>query len=314
MNTHIQTLADAGAHFVLCRGKVAVETKWQKKKPTVGNVQKWIEEGNNQQIGIIPGSLGLIVIDIDKPKTKGKPLPADEEKAIVEQFWSPLAKVTTPSGGQHLFYKPAEDFIGNAKWRSGDIRHSSGYVVLYNVETVARSLEKREKAPALSAGDFLEAFGRAKARSDVPNGGAGNDEGNWTPGQRNNTLFHKAMVAGVTDNAAEFDAAKQKALDAGLSETEIEKTASNGWKVGEAARNRGVMQARDQNNFLAISKAMGWRFRYNERSAKRPFRKGLSGRCRCGFRKVVETDLEPPCGRRPPESSIAARRCVIRLI
>ena len=47
---------------------------------------------------------------------------------------------------------------------------------------------------------------------------------------------------------------------------------------------------------------------------ERPFRKGLSGRCRCGFRKVVETDLEPPCGRRPPESSIAARRCVIRLI
>ena len=47
---------------------------------------------------------------------------------------------------------------------------------------------------------------------------------------------------------------------------------------------------------------------------KRPFRKGLSGRYRCDSRKVVETDLEPPCGRRPPESSIAARRCVIRLI
>ena len=49
-------------------------------------------------------------------------------------------------------------------------------------------------------------------------------------------------------------------------------------------------------------------------AAQRPFRKGLSGRCRCDSRKVVETDLEPPCGRRPPESSIAARRCVIRLI
>ena len=46
---------------------------------------------------------------------------------------------------------------------------------------------------------------------------------------------------------------------------------------------------------------------------KRPFRKGLSGRCRCGFRKVVEADLEPPCGRRPPESSIAARRCVMQI-
>ena len=51
-----------------------------------------------------------------------------------------------------------------------------------------------------------------------------------------------------------------------------------------------------------------------EERAKRPFRKGLSGRCRCDSRKVAETDLEPPCGRRPPESSIAARRCVIRLI
>ena len=47
---------------------------------------------------------------------------------------------------------------------------------------------------------------------------------------------------------------------------------------------------------------------------KRLFRKGLSGRCQCDSRKVVETDLEPPCGRRPPESSIAARHCVIRLI
>ena len=54
--------------------------------------------------------------------------------------------------------------------------------------------------------------------------------------------------------------------------------------------------------------------RFVEGALKRPFRKGLSGRCRCDSRKVVETDLEPPCGRRPPESSIAARRCVIRLI
>ena len=54
--------------------------------------------------------------------------------------------------------------------------------------------------------------------------------------------------------------------------------------------------------------------RFKAAAAKRPFRKGLSGRCRCDSRKVVETDLEPPCGRRPPESSIAARRCVIRLI
>ena len=100
-------------------------------------------------------------------------------------------------------------------------------------------------------------------------------KGIWAQGQRNNTLFNKAVVAGVTDNTAEFDATKQKALAAGLSQAEIDKTANNGWKVGEAARNRGVMQARDQNNFLAISKAMGWRYRYNERSAKEEISQGI---------------------------------------
>ena len=53
---------------------------------------------------------------------------------------------------------------------------------------------------------------------------------------------------------------------------------------------------------------------WNIQAPKRPFRKGLSGRCRCDSKEVAETDMEPPCGRRPPESSIAARRCVIRLI
>ena len=243
---------------------MAVETKWQKKKPTVGNVQKWIEEGNNQQIGIIPASLGLMVIDIDKPKTKGKPLPANEEKAIVEKFGSPLASVETQGGGRHLFYKSADDFVGNVKWRSGDIRQSSGYVVLYDIPAVCSVIEKLPDAPLLKIGDFISEFGKVDAAVET----AETAKANWATGTRNNTLFDKAMVAGVTDNAAEFDAAKQKALDAGLSETETEKTASNGWKVGEAARNRGVMQARDQDNFLAICKAMGWRLRYNERSAK----------------------------------------------
>ena len=64
----------------------------------------------------------------------------------------------------------------------------------------------------------------------------------------------------------------------------------------------------------ADADAMAATFTVTAVTPKRPFRKGLSGRCRCGSRKVVETDLEPPCGRRPPESSIAARRCVIRLI
>ena len=269
MNAYIQTLAEAGAHFVLCHEKVAVEKKWQEKRPSAGDVQGWLaKNADHNNVGMIPGSIGCIVIDIDRPKIKGKPLPDEEEKAIVEKFEPPLASVMTPSGGRHLFYKTVEESVGNVRWRSGDIRHSTGYVVLYDVETVALTLEKREAAPALSAVGFIEAFGRVNPRAVSPDGAAESDEGSWAPGRRNNTLFHKALVAGVTDDAAAFKAAKEKALDAGLSETEIEKTASNGWEVGEAARNRGVMQARDQANFFAISKAAGWRLRYNKRSAK----------------------------------------------
>ena len=74
--------------------------------------------------------------------------------------------------------------------------------------------------------------------------------------------------------------------------------------------------SRSENRLREVRSSKGWTKRGSmwTSGVERPFRKGLSGRCRCGFRKVVETDLEPPCGRRPPESSIAARRCVIRLI
>ena len=275
MNAHIQTLAKAGARFVQCqkkterKPKAAVMTGWQKKTPTARSVCGWLDEGRN--VGLQPGSLGCFVIDLDPLKGKdGKPVPGfeeiitDELRAITEQCGPPLATVKTPSGGRHLFYKSADNMIGSTTWRSGDIRASTGYVVLYDIPAVCSVIEKLPDAQSLKVGDFLSKFGKVKKtdRTGEPR------EGNWAPGHRNNTLFHKAMVAGVTDNAAELKAAKAKALDAGLPEIEVEQAAANGWKVGEAALQKGVMQARDKNNFLAISKAMGLRFRYNERSAK----------------------------------------------
>ena len=273
MNTHIQILAKAEARFVQCRKKTApnpkaaVEREWQKKKkPTADMVSLWVDEGVN--VGLQPGSIGCAVIDIDVPKNKDsdeqKKFVAAEAAAIINQFGPPLADIETPSGGRHLFYKSADEFAGNIKWRSGDFRQSSGYVVMYDIAAVCGVVEKLPDAPLLIVGDFISKFGVAK---EVERTG-GIREGNWAAGHRNSTLFDLAMVAGVTDDAAAFKTAKEKALDAGLSETEIERTASNGWKVGEAARNRGVMQARNQVNFFAISKALGWRYRHNERAAR----------------------------------------------
>ena len=275
MNTHIQTLAKAGAHFVQCRKKTAVnpkaavEKEWQNKMPTAEQVCRWLDEDKN--VGLRPVSVGCVVIDLDPLKGKdGKPVPGfegiikDELRAITAQCGPPLATVKTPSGGRHLFYKSADDMAGNVKWRSGDIRQSSGYIVLYDIPAVCSIIEKLPDAQSLKVGDFLSKFGKVKEtdRTGEPR------EGNWVPGHRNNTLFHKAILAGVIDNAAELKAAKAKALDAGLPEIEVEQAAANGWKIGEAGLQKGTMQARDKNNFLAMMKAMGLRFRYNERSAK----------------------------------------------
>ena len=162
MNTHIQTLADAGARFVECRTKTAKKPKaavtegWQKKMPTADQVCGWLDRGI--YVGLEPGSIECVVIDLDTRKKDEKPVPgfekivSAEEKAIIGEFGAPLANVKTPSGGRHLFYKSADDVIGNVFWRSGEIRHTGGYVVLYEVETVARSLEKRETATALIGG------------------------------------------------------------------------------------------------------------------------------------------------------------------
>ena len=264
MDDSIKTLADAGAHFVLTKGKRAVKKGWQDHKPDVNTVSDWIKEGEGHKIGLMPYSLRLIVIDIDKPKTEGDPEPAEEEAAISEKFEPPLASVETPSGGQHLFYKSVEEGVGNVKWRSGDIRHSSGYVAVYDIEAVCNAITKFPDAEPMAVGDFLSEFG--KVGTDQPTGVS--EKSNWAPGNRNTTLFQKALLAGVHDDNGSLTKAKQDALNAGLEDAEVEKTADNGWKVGEAALQKGVMQAKDQNNFLAISHAMGWRFRYNVRTAK----------------------------------------------
>ena len=265
MNKHVEALAEAGAHFVLTKGKVATQKAWQKHKPDALQAERWLA-GDGQKLGLVPGSLGLIVIDIDK---KSGALPADEVTAIEAKFGTALANVETPSGGRHLFYRSAEDHFGNKKWRSGDIRHSTGYVALYDIGAVRSAVDKIAGGAPLEAAAFLQAFGvpEPNRADELP---ARTDD--WHPGRRNDTLFRKAMIAGIHDSAAEFDAAKAAAVKAGLDDKEIKQTARNGWKTGVAARERGTMQARDATNFAAIAEAMGWEFRHNERSAQQEIR------------------------------------------
>ena len=63
----LNTLAAAGAHFVLARAdKVPVEKKWQKEPPPMAEVKTWVAQRGNL-LGLKPTSVGMVVVDLDAP-------------------------------------------------------------------------------------------------------------------------------------------------------------------------------------------------------------------------------------------------------
>ena len=63
-----QTLAERGAHYVLCNpDKCAIAVAWQKKKPALRTVLAHARGGG--LIGLVPASVGCVVIDIDEGGT-----------------------------------------------------------------------------------------------------------------------------------------------------------------------------------------------------------------------------------------------------
>ncbi|TWD81663.1 bifunctional DNA primase/polymerase-like protein [Kribbella amoyensis] len=96
-------------------------------------------------IGVAAGPSGLLVIDLDRPRTPNETPPEsagtatsgrevlDELAAQAGQRMPRTWTVSTPSGGQHLYYRrPDGDDLGNSAGRLGwkiDTRGIGGYVV-----------------------------------------------------------------------------------------------------------------------------------------------------------------------------------------
>ncbi|MFJ6486276.1 bifunctional DNA primase/polymerase [Streptomyces sp. NPDC091682] len=90
-------------------------------------------------VGIATGPSGLVVVDLDMPKSKGSsdtPCGADTFRALCERAGQAVPStltVRTPSGGSHLYFTaPAGVRLGNSAGRLGaliDTRAWGGYVV-----------------------------------------------------------------------------------------------------------------------------------------------------------------------------------------
>ena len=110
----------AGGHFVLCNAaKRALFEKWeQPPRPSLAAVLS-----HKGRLGLIPASIGAVVVDVD--------LPGAEAVAVEALGEPPLRHPSGKPGRSHLWYRAPAGEVRNRDWRFGQIRGTNGYVILW---------------------------------------------------------------------------------------------------------------------------------------------------------------------------------------
>ena len=138
-------LADA-LHCVIAHRatKAPVAAGWRERPATAEEVDAAI--GNpDRGVGFIPGRSGLLVIDIDVGKGRDVEKLAREVEASLGK---PIDTFATPSGGIHLLYR-CDTPVPDGKWAGGDVKCSSGHVMLWNLYGILTASESLEEVQAV---------------------------------------------------------------------------------------------------------------------------------------------------------------------
>lgn len=131
-------LRRAGAHLIRLHGKTPLAgIQWSKRSATLYETHDHVAAGG--QVGVIPASLGAVVIDVDNPGLL----------AEAPQYGAELCRYQSPSGGWHIWQACSEP-PGNRKWAGGDIRGRAGYVVIWEPETLAAAIAGLGPRPSAS--------------------------------------------------------------------------------------------------------------------------------------------------------------------
>lgn len=161
-----------GATFDACVGwlTIGMATVERNGEP----VTLRLGDGERAGIGVLPASLGKLVVDIDLASKRALKTMAGPERqrrsiaghdAVVAKLGKPDGVQRSPSGGLHLYY-PAigipEEVTGNATWAiddakvGGDIRGTNGWVGVYDLPKLAKMVQAGH-GPALDVAK-LQAF------------------------------------------------------------------------------------------------------------------------------------------------------------
>ena len=258
--TALEALRDRGAHYVLAASdKRPLRSGWQKTPPDFEAVRQHVAKGGI--VGVIPASLGAVVIDVDN----GGP---DGVQSVIKAL-KPVVPITISKtqreGGAHIWYRAPSGDTGNRKWAhdgaSGDIRGSAGFVILWNATKVADALARNFDDAQPVDLDWLP--------HPRVNGKRGPEAVRTAKlGGRNDALNREAFLASARDEF-DKDAFRDAAIEAGLPPAEVGATLASAEAAGSAKAK--LQLPKDAAGLKAALDALGISCRYNVRSARVEF-------------------------------------------
>ena len=250
MGNALATLAEAGAHLVLCGANKRPKVKaWEKNPAPLDAVLR-----HKGLVGVIPASLGCVVVDIDRGGDEAR-------QAVISLLGRPFAEVPTRrAGGFHLWFKCRDAAkIGNGPgWLNGDIRGARGQAILWAPELVTEGLASVAPVADLTEVDLARL-------PPKPNGA--------TVGERNNALNRGVFLA--TRNGEPIEPHVAAARAAGLPEPEIGTTVASATAGGKQSGTRTVVTyARAPRGLAFCLDHLGIGLRLNTRAKRYEYRIG----------------------------------------
>ena len=319
----LRALAEGGAHFVVCRDdKRPVHDEWNTLRPSIDEV---LHQGS-LGVGLVPASVGLVVVDVDSDKDQPGAKSNDLVKrnvtrqvTVTKILGTALVTVPSKNGGHHLHYK-GTGLEGNKKWPYGDIRGAKGYVILYDPIKTLKAVElanhNNVEVVDVSLLSQLQRTTTKKKKTktsprQTPEVLHGMVEGQG--GGRNNYL-NEGVFLDARDGqlTPEREAAwRDAALASGLSHSDVDATLRSASAAGEKAEvefirhpvNHQIL-ARNQKNIRRALHQLMVDLWWNDFSNKPMISYGAFQNCVYEDEQRVRllSDIEEKCGFIPPEA------------
>ena len=261
----LTALAEGGAHFIRCHSEESAAKaralgnekvtfkgplgRWQKRSASLDAVLR-----HNGPVGVIPASLGCVVVDIDRGGDEAR-------QEVISLLGRPAAVVPTQrANGYHIWYRSRDAAkIGNRAFLHGDIRGNyKGFAILWGAELVAAGLASSESLVNLNEADLAQ----LPPLLSMVDGGA--------VGVRNETLNKKVYQA--TRNGASIEPHVAAAREAGLLEPEIAATVASATAAGERGARTAVTNARSPDGLGHCLNGLGIGLRLNTRARRYEYR------------------------------------------